>query len=203
MHAVTFLASCLWPYARPTTRLVTALWAIGGALGAASGGRRRAAQLLTPYLIRIWWNMVLTRTASNFGLRFKPRSMPTPPGPSAASSSSYGALPKRDRRQRGRARRTPALKGHPPARCRSPWCLRPRCSPLTRSVSGPDLSGECAHRAGSCTDQVFLATVPERRGNDLKAWMAEATHSSIDELARFAGGRQDDLIAVTAGVMLD
>jgi transposase len=34
-------------------------------------------------------------------------------------------------------------------------------------------------------------------------WMAEATHSGIDELARFARGLQEDLAAVTAGLTLE
>jgi transposase len=48
--------------------------------------------------------------------------------------------------------------------------------------------------------QAFLALVRERRGADLKAWMAEAISSGIAELARFARGLQDDLSAVTAGL---
>jgi transposase len=51
--------------------------------------------------------------------------------------------------------------------------------------------------------QAFLAMVRERRGHDLEAWMAEATQSRIDALARFAQGLQDDLTAVTAGLTLD
>jgi transposase len=47
--------------------------------------------------------------------------------------------------------------------------------------------------------QALLASARERRGHDLEAWMAEATHSGIDELARFARGLQEDLAAVTAG----
>jgi transposase len=50
--------------------------------------------------------------------------------------------------------------------------------------------------------QAFLALVRERRGADLKAWMAEAISSGIAELARFARGLQDDLSAVTAGLTL-
>jgi transposase len=50
--------------------------------------------------------------------------------------------------------------------------------------------------------QAFLAMVRERRGRDLEAWITEATHSGIDELARFARGLQDDLAAVTAGLTL-
>jgi transposase len=51
--------------------------------------------------------------------------------------------------------------------------------------------------------QAFLAMVRERRGHDLEAWMSEATHSGIDELARFARGLQDDLIAIKAGLTLE
>jgi transposase len=36
----------------------------------------------------------------------------------------------------------------------------------------------------------------------LEAWITEATHSGIDELARFARGLQDDLAAVTVGLTL-
>jgi len=51
--------------------------------------------------------------------------------------------------------------------------------------------------------QAFLALIRERWGNDLEAWMAEAMHSGIDELARFARGLQDDLRAITAGLTLE
>jgi transposase len=51
--------------------------------------------------------------------------------------------------------------------------------------------------------QALLAIARERRGADLEAWMAEATRSGIDELARFARGRQDDLMAVKAGLTLE
>jgi transposase len=51
--------------------------------------------------------------------------------------------------------------------------------------------------------QTFLALVRERRGHDLEAWIAEATHSGIEELARFARGLQDDLIAIKAGLTLE
>ena len=50
--------------------------------------------------------------------------------------------------------------------------------------------------------QAFLAMVRERRGGDLEAWMAEATSSGIDALARFARGLKDDLIAIQAGLTL-
>jgi hypothetical protein len=51
--------------------------------------------------------------------------------------------------------------------------------------------------------QAFLALVRERRGDDLEAWMMEATHSGIAELARFALGLQEDLLAVKAGLTLE
>jgi transposase len=50
--------------------------------------------------------------------------------------------------------------------------------------------------------QAFLAMVRERRGHDLEAWMAEATSSGIEEVARFARGLQDDLAAIKAGLTL-
>jgi transposase len=49
----------------------------------------------------------------------------------------------------------------------------------------------------------FLTMVRERRGTGLEAWMAEAMHRGIEELARFARGLQEDLAAVTAGLTLD
>ncbi|MGH8070857.1 MAG: ISL3 family transposase [Candidatus Entotheonellia bacterium] len=51
--------------------------------------------------------------------------------------------------------------------------------------------------------QTFLGIVRERRGHELQAWMAEATHSGIAELSRFARGLQDDLVAITAGLTLE
>jgi transposase len=51
--------------------------------------------------------------------------------------------------------------------------------------------------------QAFLAMVREHRGHDLEAWMAEATASGIDELARFARGLEDDVVALTAGLTLE
>ncbi len=51
--------------------------------------------------------------------------------------------------------------------------------------------------------QAFLAMVRERRGDDLEAWMTEATRRGIAELARFAHGLQDDLTAVKAGLTLE
>jgi transposase len=51
--------------------------------------------------------------------------------------------------------------------------------------------------------QTFLSMVRERRGDVLEAWMDEATHNGIAELARFARGLQDDLIAIKAGLTLE
>jgi transposase len=51
--------------------------------------------------------------------------------------------------------------------------------------------------------QAFLAIARERRGTDLEVWRAEATHSGIDELARFARGLEDDVAAITAGLTLE
>jgi transposase len=50
--------------------------------------------------------------------------------------------------------------------------------------------------------QAFLTLVRERRGGSLEAWMAEATASGIEELARFAQGLQEDLAAVRGGLTL-
>jgi transposase len=51
--------------------------------------------------------------------------------------------------------------------------------------------------------QGFLTLVRERRGADLEAWMAEAMHSGIAELARFARGLQADLVAIKTGLTLE
>jgi transposase len=51
--------------------------------------------------------------------------------------------------------------------------------------------------------ETFLALVRERRGEELEAWMAEATQSGIEDLARFARGLQEDLKAIKAGLTLD
>ena len=48
----------------------------------------------------------------------------------------------------------------------------------------------------------FLSLLRERRGEDVKAWMAQAASSSIEPLARFATGLQDDLAAIEAGLTL-
>jgi transposase len=51
--------------------------------------------------------------------------------------------------------------------------------------------------------QAFLAIAREPRGNDLKTWMAEATHSGIAELVRFAYDLQGHLSAVKPGLTLE
>lgn len=51
--------------------------------------------------------------------------------------------------------------------------------------------------------QACLAIARERRGQDLEAWMAEAAHSGIDVLARFARGLENDVAAITAGLTLE
>jgi hypothetical protein len=50
--------------------------------------------------------------------------------------------------------------------------------------------------------RTFLCMARERRGHDLEAWMAEAAHSGIEELARFARGLRSDLPAIKAGLTL-
>jgi putative transposase len=47
-----------------------------------------------------------------------------------------------------------------------------------------------------------LLAEPDLEVDALEAWMAEATHSGIPELARFARGLQDDLNAIQAGLTL-
>jgi transposase len=47
-----------------------------------------------------------------------------------------------------------------------------------------------------------LLAEPDLEVDALEAWMAEATHSGIPELARFARGLQDDLTAIQAGLTL-
>jgi transposase len=51
--------------------------------------------------------------------------------------------------------------------------------------------------------QAFWAMVRERRGEDLEAWLAEATHRGSEALARFAPGLQDALMAIKAGLTLE
>jgi transposase len=49
--------------------------------------------------------------------------------------------------------------------------------------------------------QAFLTLVWERRGDDLKAWMAVASQSGMEALARFARGLREGLDAVKASLM--
>jgi transposase len=109
--------------------------------------------------------------------------------------------------------------GQPPESQRSPY-MRPQ-GPSARGVSFV-MVGQAAKRFAEAqayldqlcqTDaritrayqltQAFLALVREHRGSDLEAWMAEAMHSGIEELARFAQGLREDLTAVTTGLTLD
>jgi transposase len=108
--------------------------------------------------------------------------------------------------------------GHPPESQGSPY-TRPQGS-SARAVSFAMVSpaAKRSREAQTYIDQLcqldagiarahalseaFLALVRERRGQDLGTWMAEATHSGLEALARFARGLQDDLAAVTAGLTL-
>jgi transposase len=81
------------------------------------------------------------------------------------------------------------------------------CPAATRSAEAQRyLDHLCAMDAGIARayglSQAFLTMVRERRGADLKAWRAEAMHSGLEELARFARRLQDDLAAITAGLTL-
>ena len=109
--------------------------------------------------------------------------------------------------------------GHPPESQRSPY-RRPQ-GPSARAVSFVMVCPAAKRSAEAQTylDQLcqmdtsvarahelshaFLIMGRERRGIDLEAWMAEAMHSGIETLARFARGLQEDLAAVTAGLTLD
>ena len=109
--------------------------------------------------------------------------------------------------------------GHPPESQRSPY-TRPQ-GPSARAVSFVMVcpAAKRSREAQTYLDQLgqvdtsmarvdalsqaFLAIVRERRGEDLEAWMSEAMHSGIAELARFARGLQDDLIAIKAGLTLE
>jgi transposase len=108
--------------------------------------------------------------------------------------------------------------GHPPESQGSPY-TRPQ-GPAARAVSFAMVSPAVKRSLEAQTyvdqrcqvdtgiarahalSQAFLAMVREGRGEDLEAWLAEATHSGIDELARFAHGLQEDLSAVKAGLTL-
>jgi transposase len=109
--------------------------------------------------------------------------------------------------------------GHPPESQRSPY-MRPQglsaravsfvmiCPPAKRSAEAQTYLNQLCQMEASVArahglSQAFLAMARERRGVDLEAWMAEAMHSGIDALARFARGLQEDLAAVTAGLTLE
>jgi transposase len=108
--------------------------------------------------------------------------------------------------------------GHPPESQRSPY-TRPRgpsaravsfamvCPAAKRSRNAQTYLAQLCQMAPNVArayvlSQAFLALVRERRGDDLEAWMAEAMHSEIAEVARFAQGLQDDLRAIQAGLTL-
>jgi transposase len=108
--------------------------------------------------------------------------------------------------------------GHPPESQCSPY-TRPQgpsaravsfvmvCQAAKRSAEAQTYLDQLCQMDASITrayrlTQAFLAMVRERRGHDLEAWMAEATSSGIEEVARFARGLQDDLAAIKAGLTL-
>jgi transposase len=117
-----------------------------------------------------------------------------------------------------RLRRAGETGGSPALEC-SPY-TRPQC-PSARAVSfamvcpvakrsreaQTYLDQLCQMEAGIARahglSHAFLAMVRERRGDDLEAWMAEATGSGSEELARFAHGLQGDLLAIKAGLTLE
>jgi transposase len=116
-------------------------------------------------------------------------------------------------------RRRAADAGQPPAAQRSPY-RRPQgpsaravsfamvCPAAKRSIAvqtSPDQRGQTdagIARAYRLT-QGFLARGRERRGADLETWRAEAISRGIDALARCTRGRQDDRVAVQAGLTLE
>jgi hypothetical protein len=106
----------------------------------------------------------------------------------------------------------PELQGSPYTRPRGPSARAVSfamvCPAAKRSREAQTYLGQlCQMDAGigraHGLSQAFLTMVRERRGHDLEAWMAEAIDSGIAELARFARGLQDDLIAITAGLTLE
>jgi transposase len=81
------------------------------------------------------------------------------------------------------------------------------CSAAKRSQDAQAYIDQLTHLKPSLAhaytlSQAFLALVRERRGHDLKAWMAAATASGMEALARFAQGLQEGRAAVTAGLTL-
>jgi len=109
--------------------------------------------------------------------------------------------------------------GQPPESQRSPY-TRPQgpsaravsfamvCPAATRSRDAQTYLDQLCQVEASVAradalSQAFLAMVRERRGDDLEAWMVQATDSGIAELARFARGLQGDLSAITSGLTLE
>jgi transposase len=62
--------------------------------------------------------------------------------------------------------------------------------------------GDTAIAQAYTLSQAFLALVRERQGDELDAWLSEATTSGSEALARFAQGLREDLAAVKAGLTL-
>jgi transposase len=87
------------------------------------------------------------------------------------------------------------------------WRLRWSARPPSGRVRHRCLWTNVAQRDGDIArahalSHAWLAMVRERRGHALEAWMADASHRGIEELARFARGLQDDLPAIKAGLTL-
>jgi transposase len=105
--------------------------------------------------------------------------------------------------------------GHPPEAQASPY-TRPQgpsaravsfamvCPAAKRSAAAQQYLNQLGQLDASIArayglSQTFLTMVRERRGADLEAWIAETMPSGIEELARFARGRQEELSAIKAG----
>jgi hypothetical protein len=212
------------PCARHTTRLVAASRAIGVALGGVSGSRLAARLRLstspTTLLSLVREAPVLTPYIPHLIHRWRERGADPDSGQlwHEIQTLVYAHSARTVSRFITPLRRA-AEAGHAPEGQGSPYTC-PQ-GPSARAVSFPMMSPaakQCAdaqtYLAQLCQGnacivqahaliQAFLATVPERRGNDLEVWRAEAIHSGITELASFARGLQDDLVAVTAGLMLE
>ena len=80
--------------------------------------------------------------------------------------------------------------------------LRQAINHQVRSMKAPSGVGN-GWAACARTTPAGPQAYDDRTGTDAEAWMAEATHSGIEALARFARKRQDDLIAVTGGLTLE
>ena len=165
---------------------------------------RPSARVLTPYLpylIRRWResgadSMQLWREIRAFGY--------------AHSARTVGRFITRLRRAAD-VGDPPEPQGTPYTRAKGPSARMVSytliCPPAERSREAQMyLDQLCAMEAGIARayglSQGFLAMVWERQGAHLKDWMAEAMHSGVEALARFARGLQEDLAAVTAGLTL-